>query len=74
MQRYYKDHYIKTIAELDADTRLFRAVIVITNVLATSELGTTLRYPPKGWVVTEGAAELYGLFFAKDWIDGVARM
>jgi hypothetical protein len=69
MQRYYNDHYITARAELDSETGLFRAVIMIKPVIADDFIGRILRHPDKGIFVSEGAAELYGVLVAQEWVD-----
>ena len=69
MQRYYRDHHISTTAELDPESDLFRSVIVIRSVLAADDFGRIVR-PRGSWIFkTEGAAELYGLLVAREFID-----
>ena len=68
MEQYYRNHHISARAELDRRSNLYRTVVVIKPVLFGSLSATRFRSPEAGIFRTDGAAELYGIVLARDWI------
>ena len=69
MEQYYRNHHISARAELDHNSNLYRTVVVIKPVVFGSLLTTRFRSPEVGIFQTDGAAELYGVVLARDWIS-----
>jgi hypothetical protein len=68
VEQYYRNHHISARAELDRKSNLYRTVVVIKPVFFSGLLATEFRSPEAGIFQTDGAAELYGIVLARDWI------
>jgi hypothetical protein len=71
MEQYYRNHHISARAELDRESNLYRTVVVIKPVIYGDLLATRFRSPENGIFRTDGAAELYGMVLARDWIGRI---
>jgi hypothetical protein len=67
MDYTYCSYNISSTAERDSENNLFRAVVNITA--QGKSRGVSRREPSKGYFQTAGDAEVYGLGWARGWID-----